>query len=385
MVRFNGCDRSSMSDRTDFGGRSIAVSARAVLDNIASLMVTEVDLSEGERIEVHLFDFESFREAWINACVHNAWWMMLPPSAMVFDDRIEVVSYGTVPFPMSLESFFEGDSRPVNKALFSMFALLGMTEQSGHGVPAIVSRYGREAFDISGNGVTVTIPFAFEPDYVAVRKETSLKALGLDEGRRKVLEYLSRNPEAKLSDVADYAGMSLSNVKKTVSGFKADGMLRNDGTNRRSRWVVLRCGGWALESRISGFSETIRIGFRSPFQECVDGGEHRHQEQDRRESRGGHIERCAVHDRSRRMGDGYVLDGIRQVAGDEQDDRDQISRHEGPHGEPPPVAGSEPSGQEGDERQRDERDRICRGLGYQGQRICPDAGYVAESPQRQDA
>lgn len=239
VVRFNGCDRSSMSDRTDFGGRSIIVSMRAVLDHIASYMVTEVDLSKGERIEVHLFDFESFREAWINACVHNAWWMMLPPSVMVFDDRIEVVSYGTVPFPMSLESFFEGDSRPVNKALFSMFALLGMTEQSGHGVPTIVRSYGRDAFKISDNGVTVTIPFAFEPDYVAARKETFMNGLGLDEKRGKVLEYLSRNPDARLSDAAEYAGMSLSNVKKTVSGFKADGILRNEGTNRRSRWVVL--------------------------------------------------------------------------------------------------------------------------------------------------
>ena len=240
VVRFNGCDRSSMSDRTDFGGRSIIVSMRAVLDHIASYMVTEVDLSKGERVEVHLFDFESFREAWINACVHNAWWMMLPPSVMVFDDRIEVVSYGTVPFPMSLESFFEGDSRPVNKALFSMFSLLGMTEQSGHGVPTIVRSYGREAFDISDNGVTVTIPFAFEPDYVSARKETSINGLELDGKRRMVIEYLSRNPDAKLSEAAEYAGMSLSNVKKTVSGFKAEGILRNDGTNRRSRWVVLR-------------------------------------------------------------------------------------------------------------------------------------------------
>ena len=240
VVRFNGCDRTSMSNRMNFGGQSLAGSLRAVLEHVSSYMVTKVDLSKGERAETYLFDFESFREAWINACVHNAWWALVPPSVMIFDDRIEVVSYGAVPFPMSLESFYEGDSRPVNRALFDMFSLLGMTEQSGHGVPTIVHNYGRSAFDITDNGVTVTIPFAFEPDYVAARRETSLNLLGLDEKHKEVLVHLSKNPEAKLSETAEHVGISLSSVKKMVSELKADGLLKNEGTNRNSRWLVLR-------------------------------------------------------------------------------------------------------------------------------------------------
>ena len=239
VVRFNGCDRSSMSSRMNFGGRSLVGSLGAIMEHVSSYMVTKVDLSKGERIETFLFDFESFREAWINACVHNAWWTMVPPSVMIFDDRIEVVSYGMVPFPMSLENFYEGDSRPVNRALFNMFTLLGLTEQSGHGVPTIVHNYGRKAFNLSDNGVTVTIPFAFEPNYVATRKETSLNLMGLDEKHEKVVTYLSKNPEAKLSDAAEYLGISLSNVKKIVSELKEEGILKNEGTNRNSRWVVL--------------------------------------------------------------------------------------------------------------------------------------------------
>ena len=115
-----------------------------------------------------------------------------------------------------------------------------MTEQSGHGVPTIVHNYGRSAFDITDNGVTVTIPFAFEPDYVAARRETSLNLLGLDEKHKEVLVHLSKNPEAKLSETAEHVGISLSSVKKMVSELKADGLLKNEGTNRNSRWLVLR-------------------------------------------------------------------------------------------------------------------------------------------------
>ncbi len=239
VVRFNGCSRSSMSERMNFGGRCLVSSMRAVLEHVSSYMVTKVDLSKGERIEHDLFDFESFREAWTNACVHNAWQAMLPPSVMIFDDRIEVVSYGTVPFPMSLDPFFEGDSRPVNKSLFNMFSLLGLTEQSGHGVPIIVQNYGRDAFNITDSGVTVTIPFAFEPDYVAARKETERNRMGLDQGQAAVLSYLSRNPEAKLSEAAESTGLSLSAVKKVVTELKGKGLLVNKGTNRRSVWAVL--------------------------------------------------------------------------------------------------------------------------------------------------
>ena len=165
---------------------------------------------------------------------------MRPPSVLVFYDRIEVVSYGRVPFPISLEDFYRGDSRPVNRALFGLFSLVGMTEQSGHGVPTIVHSYGREAFHITDNGMVVTIPFSFEPDFVKARKETDWNMSDLDDESRKVLRCLEADPEIKLADVADRTGLSLSSVKKIVSSLKSEGRLRNDGTNRNSRWVVLR-------------------------------------------------------------------------------------------------------------------------------------------------
>lgn len=92
-----------------------------------------------------------------------------PPSVLVFDDRIEIVSYGRIPFPLSSEDFFTGDSRPVNSGLFNIFAKLNKIEQSGHGVPKIVSSYGREAFHITDGGVKVTLKYGFTPRRVLIR------------------------------------------------------------------------------------------------------------------------------------------------------------------------------------------------------------------------
>ena len=238
VVRFNGTDRTAVSSRTDFGGQSLIASARAILEHVSSYMLTEVDLSGGERTERNLFDFDAFREAWINACVHNSWSALVPPSVLVFFDRMEIVSYGRIPFPLAMDDFYNGDSRPVNRSLFELFTLVGLTEQSGHGVPTIVRSYGREAFHITDNGMVVTIPFSFEPDFARARKAVE-DVSDLDEDSRKVLRYLDSNPDAKLSDVAEETGIGLSSVKKIVSSLKSEGRLRNDGTNRNSRWVVL--------------------------------------------------------------------------------------------------------------------------------------------------
>ena len=238
VVRFNGTDRTAVSSRTDFGGQSLIASARAILEHVSSYMLTEVDLSGGERTERNLFDFDAFREAWINACVHNSWGALVPPSVLVFFDRMEIVSYGRIPFPLAMDDFYNGDSRPVNRSLFELFTLVGLTEQSGHGVPTIVRSYGREAFHITDNGMVVTIPFSFEPDFARARKAVE-DVSDLDEDSRKVLRYLDSNPDAKLSDVAEETGIGLSSVKKIVSSLKSEGRLRNDGTNRNSRWVVL--------------------------------------------------------------------------------------------------------------------------------------------------
>ena len=238
VVRFDGTDRTAVSSRTDFGGQSLIASARAILEHVSSYMLTEVDLSGGERTERNLFDFDAFREAWINACVHNSWGALVPPSVLVFFDRMEIVSYGRIPFPLAMDDFYNGDSRPVNRSLFELFTIVGLTEQSGHGVPTIVRSYGREAFHITDNGMVVTIPFSFEPDFARARKAVE-DVSDLDEDSRKVLRYLDSNPDAKLSDVAEETGISLSSVKKIVSSLKSEGRLRNDGTNRNSRWVVL--------------------------------------------------------------------------------------------------------------------------------------------------
>lgn len=112
-----------------------------------------------ERKEVKLFSEGAFREAVINAFVHNNWLTGASPMFTFYEDRIEIVSFGSLPPGQTRDGFFEGLSIPVNMKLAEIFLQLHISERSGRGVPRIVSEYGKEAFDFRDNAIVVTIPF----------------------------------------------------------------------------------------------------------------------------------------------------------------------------------------------------------------------------------
>ena len=112
-----------------------------------------------ERKEVMLFDEEAYREAVINAFVHNQWTTGNAPMLTVFSDRIEILSRGKMPPGQTLEGFYAGESVPVNQKLSDMFLQLHISERTGRGVPKITEVYGKETYEFRENSIVVSIPF----------------------------------------------------------------------------------------------------------------------------------------------------------------------------------------------------------------------------------
>ena len=112
-----------------------------------------------ERKDVPLFDNKAFREAIINAVLHNQWTSGNEPMISVFSDRIEILSRGTIPPAQTMEGFYLGESVPVNEKLSEIFLQLHISEKSGRGVHKISEVYGKNAFTFRENSIVVTIPF----------------------------------------------------------------------------------------------------------------------------------------------------------------------------------------------------------------------------------
>ncbi|WP_231723224.1 ATP-binding protein [Caviibacter abscessus] len=101
----------------------------------------------------------AFREATINAFVHNKWINGNAPMFTIYSNRIEILSHGKLASNQTMEGFFLGESIPVNQKLSDIFLQLHISERSGKGVPKIIDTYGKDVFDFRENSIVVTIPF----------------------------------------------------------------------------------------------------------------------------------------------------------------------------------------------------------------------------------
>ncbi len=233
---FRGTDKTDLVKRNEYGYKCMLVAVKQVLDYMEALNDTIVDVSGSLRKESRLFDFPSFREAWLNACLHNRWSRQTPPAVYMFEDRIEVISVGGLPDGLTLEEFYEGKSKPVNLELQQIMVQLDYIEQTGHGVPLIVSRYGKEVFDISENFITVTIPLNHKRNVENSFSQTAMRTTDSSDG--KILELMKENANISVKEISRSVGLGTTTITKRIHCLKEEGIVERKGSKRTGHWIV---------------------------------------------------------------------------------------------------------------------------------------------------
>lgn len=236
VAAFRGTNKTDLIKRNEYGYKCMLVAVKQVLDYMEALNDTAVEMGGSLRRESKLFDFPCFREAWLNACLHNRWSRQTPPAVYMFDDRIEIISVGGLPEGLTLEEFFEGKSKPVNLELQQIMVQLDYIEQTGHGVPLIVSRYGKEVFDITENFITVTIPLEKNR-----KKESCLpekEEIRLDDKDEKIIALMKENSSIKVSEISRQIGIGLTTITKHIHRLKEEGLVVRKGSKKKGEWIV---------------------------------------------------------------------------------------------------------------------------------------------------
>lgn len=233
VVRFAGVDKTNMVSRNEFGYKCLLSAMKEANSYVLSLNETKVDIvSDIERKEQKLFDVHSFEEAWTNACIHNKWIRNVPPAIYIFNDRIEIISTGGLPFGYSEDDFYSGVSRPINNGLFKIMGQLGLVEQTGHGNLVILAKYGKKAFDIQDNHITVTIPFAFSPSMKQINVN------GLSPTHSKVLIAIKDNPTFTQKELGKYCGLGTTRLSEIIKDLKSLGKIERVGSKKGGYWQV---------------------------------------------------------------------------------------------------------------------------------------------------
>ena len=229
----------------EFGHQCLLYTLDEVLRYGDVLNIIQADETDRvvERKDVPLFNNDAFREAIINAFLHNKWVDGNEPMVTVFSDRIEILSRGTLPKEQTLEGFFSGESVPVNKKLSEIFLQLHISEKTGRGVPKITEKYGKEAFEFRENSIVVKIPF----NWINVMGNKVGNNIGnkqspgtrLNDTQMKILEVIRNNPNITKKQIQEKIGKSKTTVDNGISYLKEKGIIEHVGSNKAGYWKVL--------------------------------------------------------------------------------------------------------------------------------------------------
>ena len=153
----------------------------------------------------------------------------------MFNDRLDILSHGGLPNGMTKEQFFDGISKPRNATLMRIFLNMGLTEHTGHGIPTIVEKYGKDVFEIGSNYIRCTIPFEQE-----VIDQIDNKNVGLNKTEKKVIELLIENPSFTSIELSEKIGVTKRTIERTFKSLQEKKMIERVGSKRDGNWIVVR-------------------------------------------------------------------------------------------------------------------------------------------------
>lgn len=249
---FSGKTKSdNMYSIREFGYQCLLYSLDDILRYGDILNIIQADEKERvvERKETPLFENDAFREAVINAFVHNRWVSGNEPMFTVYSDRIEILSRGTLVPDQTIDGFFAGESIPVNPKLSEIMLQLHISEKTGRGVPTIVKSYGRKAVEFRENSIVVTLPF----NWINVMSDKTGNRVGDKTGDKigdknkvnvisntqaRVLSEIRNNPNITIPQVARNQTLAKSTVDKTIAVLKKAGIIERVGSNKTGYWII---------------------------------------------------------------------------------------------------------------------------------------------------
>lgn len=242
FVKFQGENKASISERSDYGYGCILTTYVKIKNRLQAENICVSDTTVRPRKDTYLFDFDCVNEAILNALVHNDWTITEPQISM-FYDRLEILSHGGLPSGMTKEQFFDGISKPRNATLMRLFLNMGLTEHTGHGIPTIVEKYGKDVFQIESNYIRCTIPFEKEIIDQIDNKNVGLNVglnVALNKTEKKVIELLIENPSITSVELAEIIGVTKRTIERTFKSLQEKKMIERIGSKRDGNWIVVR-------------------------------------------------------------------------------------------------------------------------------------------------
>ncbi len=196
------------------------------------------DYGNTARRDEYLIDQEAFREGWINACLHNDYSKHLGPAVYLFNDHLEIFSYGNPLSVQTKEDFLRGVSVPINPELTSVFMKIDKAEASGKGINTIVEKYGIHVFEFSDTHLTIKIPYNKRVLEVINTQEIT-QEITQENIQDKILEIIKQEPTVTRNILAVRLKTTPDSIKYYLDKMRKRGLIKHKGSTKSGYWEVI--------------------------------------------------------------------------------------------------------------------------------------------------
>lgn len=192
IALFEGRDKVLFKDRKEFKG-SILKQITEAFEYIDLVNKTEATFEGLLRRDERDYPVEAIREALLNAIVHREYSFGGSSLINIYEDRMEILSLGSIVSGISLEAIMLGISQSRNEKLANVFYRLHLIEAYGTGIQKIMKSYKK--YDISPIFRTETGAFLVVlPNIHYKDKKTSID---LDKNQEKILKILKNELKSR--------------------------------------------------------------------------------------------------------------------------------------------------------------------------------------------
>lgn len=184
-----------------------------------------------ERIKKEKVSKEAFRESVANAIVHRLWDINANIKIVMSNDKIEIISPGSLPLGMSEDEYMRGYVSVLrNPIIANIFYRLGIIEKFGTGIKRIKYEYResfvKPAFEIYENSIRITLPVI----------ETIPK--NLVNGEVKVFEILKKHEKLSRKEIEELSKYNKSKVIRSINGLIEKSIAEQVGKGRSVKYQL---------------------------------------------------------------------------------------------------------------------------------------------------
>jgi ATP-dependent DNA helicase RecG len=245
MARFRGVTKSEFLDQRQLTGHAFVLLHEAELFLRRHLPVSgRFESGRMDRIDEPLFPPLALREALVNALCHRDYAIYGGAiSVAVYDDRLEIVSSGTLPFDLNVDDLKrEHESRPRNPFLAELFYRRGFIERWGRGTLKIIEMcrtagHPEPEFEQRAGDIVVRfLPSGYSPP-LRVSHD-------LTERQRAILRILSDGSPRMANEIACQLENPPSGptLRLDLSMLRNVGLVESGGHGRGARWWLKTIG-----------------------------------------------------------------------------------------------------------------------------------------------